>query len=271
MPIAILPHDLDDVCRAVRDHPHHSVVAGGTDVMPRINEGAPAPAGWISLRRVSELGLCERTGGGWTIGAGTTFGRLARITSLGPLARAAQIVGSPQIRAAATLGGNLATASPAGDSLPALLCLEAMVVLRSVDDERTLPLASFLLGPGRTARRADELIVAVRVSTTEGADAFVKVGTRSTMTIATCSLAACLDPSTGVARVAIGAVAPTARRVEVAEPYLLDPGARDEFVDAVGDAAQPIDDHRATARYRRHALQVVAGRVHTRLWADVAA
>lgn len=281
MPTAILPHDLSEACRALRDHPDHVVVAGGTDVMVRINAGAPAPAGWISLRGVSELTeiepaqIGERDTGGqhtaWRIGAGITFARLAREPRLGPLARAARVVGSPQIRSTATLGGNLVTASPAGDSLPALLCMDALVHLRTAAGGRVLPLAAFLLGPGHTACRDDEIVAAVTVTTAPAASAFVKVGPRSAMTIATCSLAARLDPAQGVARVAIGAAAPTALRIDAAEAHLLDRGASDAFAEAVADGARPIDDHRATAEYRLHALRTVARRVHQRLWAEVVA
>lgn len=242
------------------------MVAGGTDVMVAANDGRLTPAGWISLRRIAELRSVEGSpASGWHIGAGVSHATLCARSDLPALAAAARTVGGPQIRAAGTIGGNVMTASPAGDTLPVLLCLDAEVELRSATSTRRLALAEFLLGPKRTARHPGELLTAVHLPPAGGAQAFAKLGPRSAMAIAVCSLAVRADPAAGVARVAIGASAPTARRCPTAEAALLAGADAAAFAEAVRADADPIDDHRATAAYRRHALGVLARRLHARV------
>jgi CO/xanthine dehydrogenase FAD-binding subunit len=170
------------------------------------------------------------------------------------LAEASRTVGSPQIRNRGTIGGNLGTASPAGDALPPLLAERAEVELTSVRGSRVLPLEEFLLGVKRTALGPDELVTAVRVRPSGGAQTFMKVGPRNAMVIAICSLAVVVDTEAGEARAAFGSAAVTARRVTVplAEAASLP--------ERVAEAAAPIDDVRATAAYRSHALRVLTGR-----------
>jgi CO/xanthine dehydrogenase FAD-binding subunit len=198
------------------------------------------------------------------VGACVTFARIEReLAEAAPaLAEAARTVGSVQIRNAATIGGNLSTASPAGDALPVLACYDAEVELASVRGTRTVPLGEFLVGPKRTDLGADELVVGVHLRRTAGRQAFAKVGTRAAMVIARCSLAARVDPTTGDAGVGIGAVAPRALAVPAAADVLAAGGSVDDFVAAVVSAAAPIDDMRTTAAYRRHALAVLARRMH---------
>ena len=174
------------------------------------------------------------------------------------LAEASRTVGSPQIRNRGTLGGNLGTASPAGDALPPLLAERADVELASVRGNRVLPLEEFLLGVKRTALAPDELVAAVRVRPSGGAQTFMKVGPRNAMVIAICSLAVVVDPELGEVRAAFGSAAVTAQRVTVSLPDAA------SLPDRIAEAAAPIDDVRATAAYRRHALGVLAGRALTR-------
>ncbi|MFN3216171.1 MAG: FAD binding domain-containing protein [Acidimicrobiales bacterium] len=248
--------------------PNRRVVSGGTDVMVAVNEGRERPQGWLSLRRVAELGEIGERDGSVVIGAGCTFHRLQQdLTTTAPaLAMAARTVGGPQIRSAGTIGGNLVTSSPAADSVPPLLCYDAEVEISSVHGERTVPLERFATGAKTNVLAADELVTGVTLRSTGGQEWFSKVGTRNAMVISVCSLAARLDADNGVARVAIGSVGPTVCRVVDAEVLLLDPHAGAEFVEAVTAAASPIDDVRATAAYRRHAVGVLAARVHERLW-----
>jgi CO/xanthine dehydrogenase FAD-binding subunit len=189
------------------------------------------------------------------------------------LAQAARTVGSPQIRQWGTIGGNLGTASPAGDALPPLLVYDARVELTSTRGTRSVPLGDFLTGVKRNAREADELITAVTDLQTAGGQHFAKVGTRNAMVIAVCSLAMRLDREAAVARVAIGSAAPTARRLPDVEEWLqgelseagwraTEPLAA-ELGRRVAAAAAPIDDVRGSAAYRRHALGVLAGRCLT--------
>lgn len=261
----LVPHDLATALRMVAEHPELTVVAGGTDVMVPVNAGTVQPTGWISLRRLAALQVIDGT----RLGAGATFARIgvALATAAPSLAHAARTVGGPQIRNAATIGGNLATASPAGDSLPALLCCDATVELTSVTGVRSLAIEDYLVGPKRTARRPDELLTAVHLVHSTGAQAFASVGRRPAMAISMCSLAMRLDVDRGEARIAIGAAAPTAIRARRAEELLLDGADAHDVADAVMDAAAPIDDHRATAAYRRHALGVLTRRMHGWMYA----
>jgi CO/xanthine dehydrogenase FAD-binding subunit len=195
-------------------------------------------------------------------------------------------VGSPQIRNRGTLGGNLATASPAGDALPPLVAAGARVELASAAGTRTLPIGDFLTGPKRTAMAADELITAVRVPVARGPQQFAKVGPRNAMVIAVCSVAVAVDPEARTVGVAIGSAAPTVVRAPEAEAFaagaLEEAGAWDRpgappdpllarFGELVGAAAAPIDDVRGSVAYRRHALAVLARRALGWCWEERAA
>jgi CO/xanthine dehydrogenase FAD-binding subunit len=188
------------------------------------------------------------------LGAGLTFTEIeqSELASLLPaLAEAARTVGSPQIRNRGTIGGNLGTASPAGDALPPLLIEAAEVELASVRGTRRLPLAEFLVGPKRNALAEDELILAVHIEPSGAAQTFMKVGPRNAMVIAVCSLALSVDRERNEARAAFGSSGPVAALVI---------GGLDGFAERVVAAASPIDDVRGTAAYRRHALRVLATR-----------
>lgn len=265
---AAAPRSLAHALSIRAAEPNRRVVSGGTDVMVAVNEGREHPQCWLSLRRVAELTEIGARDGSVVIGAGCTFHRLHRdLAATAPaLAMAARTIGGPQIRRAGTIGGNIVTSSPAADSVPPLLCYDAQVELSSVRGERTVPLERFATGAKTNVLAGDELVTGVTLCSTGGQEWFSKVGTRNAMVISICSLAARLDADAGVARVAIGSVGPTVCRVVDAEALLLDPHAAAEFADAVIAAASPIDDVRATAAYRRHAVGVLAARVHERLW-----
>jgi CO/xanthine dehydrogenase FAD-binding subunit len=272
---ALRPRSIAEAVAVMTARPDAVPVHGGTDVMVEVNEGRRRVADWISLRDVGELRGWRHADGSLHLGAGLTFAeiladdRLAR--AVPALARAARTVGSPQIRTAATIGGNIATASPAADGVPVLMCHDAVVELESVHGIRSVPLESFALGPKRTVLQRGELVRSIRIDPTgAGVGAFAKVGTRNAMVIAVCSISARLDPDRGVARVAIGSAAPTVRRATDAEALLLDERSGVEFAEAVVAASTPIDDLRATADYRRRALHVLARRIHTWLWSDLA-
>jgi CO/xanthine dehydrogenase FAD-binding subunit len=188
------------------------------------------------------------------------------------LAQAARTVGSPQIRNAGTIGGNLATASPAGDTLPVLAALEAVVEVAGPGGRREVSMATFVTGVKRTALAPGELIVAVRVPVLRGHQEFRKVGVRNAMVISVASLALALDHDTRTVRCALGSVGPGPLRAPAAEAWLagaidwdqpagsLRPGDLAHFGSLVAEAARPIDDHRGTAAYRRHAVGVLAAR-----------
>jgi len=272
---AIRPTTLADAVVVRSERPDLEPVAGGTDLMVEVNFGRTELAGVLDLTAVRELQGIDRDDRHIRIGAAHPMAEIEeRLPDLAALAAAVATVGSPQIRARATLGGNLATASPAGDSLPALLVHDAEVEVAGTAGIRRMPLGEALVAPGRTTLRPDELIVAFRVPRSAWRSRFAKVGKRNAMVIATCSAAVAVNTDTGAARVAAGAVAPTARRLPAAEARLEELAgasatpterALDELADAVRADIAPIDDHRSTAAYRRHATATLVRRLAGRL------
>src|SRR3954466_14600490 len=167
------PTSLADALAALADEPGSLVLAGGTDLMVQVNEGMrrPGPAPVLALAGVPELRAVRREGDDLVVGAGVTYTELmgAPVAHAAPaLAQAARTVGSPQIRNAGTLGGNLATASPAGDTLPVLVALDARVEIASRSERRVVPILELFSGPKRTVLRANELITAVRLPAWRG-------------------------------------------------------------------------------------------------------
>jgi CO/xanthine dehydrogenase FAD-binding subunit len=281
-----LPTTVDEAVRALTEAPGAQLLAGGTDFCVEVNVGLRRPPAVVALRRVAELRRHEITTGRVVLGAGTTYADMCRPDLAGvlpALAAAARTVGSPQIRNAGTLGGNVATASPAGDTLPLLAALDAHVTLRGPSGERTLGLGDVVTGVKRTSVSPDEVIVEVALDRPPGPQAFVKVGTRNAMVIAIASAAVVVDVEARRVRVALGSVAPVPLRAGDAEDHASDsidwgaPGrprataaALVRFGELVGAAASPITDHRSTADYRRLAVQVIARRALERCVARVA-
>jgi CO/xanthine dehydrogenase FAD-binding subunit len=263
-------------------HPDATPIAGGTDVMVEINLDHGRPAGIIDLTRIQELKEWGRHNGTLRIGAGVTYARL--IDELGDrlpgLAMASRTVGSPQIRNRGTVGGNLGTASPAGDAHPPLLATDAWVELASKSGTRFVPITEFFSGPKRNVMRKDELIAAFIVQPARGPQQFSKVGTRNAMVIAVCSFALAVDPAHQRVGTGIGSAGPTPLRAYDAENFIqgeldwerrtpLSDGTVSRFGELVAAAAKPIDDVRGTAAYRRRALAVLARRSLTWAWAAV--
>ena len=251
------PRTLEEALRLKAEHPDARFIQGGTDVMVELTFGESRPAAFVNLAELSELRGWSHDDGTLRLGAGLTYTEamappLAEL--LPALAEASRTVGSPQIRNRGTIGGNLGTASPAGDALPPLLVERAEVEIASVRGVRVLALEEFLLGVKRTALAPEELVTSVRVTPSAGAQTFMKVGPRNAMVIAICSLAVVVDADAGEVRAAFGSAAVTAKRIAVP---LADAA---ELPERVAAAAAPIDDVRATAAYRRHALRVLAGR-----------
>jgi CO/xanthine dehydrogenase FAD-binding subunit len=264
-------------------HPDALPIAGGTDVMVEINFDRHRPPSFIDLTRIAELAEWGQDGDWLRVGAGVTYTRL--IAELGDrlpgLAMASRTVGSPQIRNRGTVGGNLGSASPAGDAHPPLLASGAIVELASTAGTRRLPAHEFFLGPKRNAMRKDELIAAFLVEPAKGPQQFSKVGTRNAMVIAVCSFALAVDSERRKIGTGIGSAAPTPVRALEAELFLagvleekglwehpaaLDESALVHFGQLVAAAAKPIDDVRGTAAYRRHALAVLARRSFVWAW-----
>ena len=268
----LVPDDWDQALREKAARPEAVPICGGTDVMVELNFGLRQPPALLDLGRVQALRGWEATAQGVRVGAGVTFARvLAELADRLPaLAQAARTVGSPQIRNRATLGGNLATGSPAGDAHPVLLATRAVVEVASVRGARSIPAADFFTGVKRTALEPDELIRAVTFPGAAGPQQFAKVGTRTAMVIAVCSFAVALDRARHGVGTGIGSAGPTPLAAPEAERFLegeldwasltVPAGAAARFGELVAAAARPIDDVRGTAAYRRHALATLAGR-----------
>jgi CO/xanthine dehydrogenase FAD-binding subunit len=253
----LTPRTLDEALRLKREQPEAVPIEGGTDLMVELNFDRRRPTALLNLNEVRELKGWSQENGTLRLGAGLTYaeamhGSLA--AAMPALAEASRTVGSPQIRSRGTIGGNLGTASPAGDALPPLLVEGAEVELASFQGERRLPLSEFLTGPKRNALRPDELILAVRVRPSGAAQTFMKVGPRNAMVIAVCSLALAADRERGELRAAFGSAGPVPALVTA--PF----EEQASFPEAVAAAASPIDDVRGTAAYRRHALRVLTAR-----------
>ena len=250
-------------------HPDAIPITGGTDLMVEVNGGRRRPARMIDLAALPELQDWQRRDGIVRLGAAVPYARvIAELAGQLPgLALASRTVGSPQIRNRGSVGGNLGTGSPAGDALPPLVAVDAVVEVASERGARTIAIADFLLGPKRTALAPDELIVAVDIPAARGPQVFSKIGTRNAMVIAVASFALDVDPS-GRVGAAIGSAGPTVLRAPEAESFLAAAVAADAVDDAVAArfgelcaaAARPIDDVRGTAAYRRHAVGVMARR-----------
>ncbi len=282
MPV-LVARRIDEALAAMGAEPRAEPLAGGTDLMVEINFGRKRLDNVVAIDRLDELkaltwGRNERV----RVGGGVTYTRLLREGAGSvALAEASRTVGSPQIRNAGTIGGNVATSSPAGDTLPVLAALDATIVLRSARGERRVPFAEFMTGPKRNVRRPDELVLAAEWDDAGPAQTFIKVGTRNAMVIAVASLALVVDRARRRVGVALGSCGPTILRATDAERFAAGlfsergwekqlrataaEGA--EFGRLVASAARPIDDVRGTAAYRRHVLAVIAGRALARVGA----
>ena len=251
--------------------------------MVDLNFDRGRPEAVIDLTRVPEMGEWGTENGCLRVGAGVTYSRV--ITELGGrlpgLAIASRTVGSPQIRNRGTVGGNLGTASPAGDALPPLYVSDAEVEVASVDGTRRVPVGEFVKAPKRTALRPGELISAFHVPEADGPQQYAKIGARNAMVIAVCSLGLAIHPEQKKVRACIGSAGPTPIRAHEAEGFIQGileeeglwelPGALDEaalgrFGELVAGAARPIDDVRGSAEYRRHAVGVLARRTLRWAW-----
>ncbi len=266
------PRTLQEAFDALDELPDAQLLAGGTDFMVEVNFGHRRPPAVVGLRRVAELAGFELTDQELVLRAALTWTEVETQLhdELPALAAAARTVGSPQMRNAGTVGGNLGTASPAGDSLPVLAAMDATVVLVSRGGERRLPLSAFITGVKRTAIQPGEIIREVRVPRLRGPQHFLKVGTRNAMVISIACAAVVLDTEGRTVRCGLGAVAPTPIRALQAESFIAGaidwdgPRASPEAVARFGElaaaAASPITDHRSTASYRRHAVRVITAR-----------
>lgn len=260
-----LPTSIDEALAALEADPEATILGGGTDLMVSVNYHALRPPSVIGIRRVAELQEWD----GRFLGAGVTYSRMER----GPihaLAQAARTVGSPQIRNAGTLGGNLGTASPAGDALPILAALDAEIVLRSKSGDRVVRWDEFIVGPKKNTLQPGEIILGARLpEQVPPGQGFSKIGMRSAMVIAVASCCMFRDEE-GRTTIALGSVGPTPIRPRRAEELISaekspSTAALAELQRLVAEEVSPITDHRSTADYRRHASGVLARRLLERI------
>jgi CO/xanthine dehydrogenase FAD-binding subunit len=274
------PASWNEALEAKAAHPEALPIWGGTDVMVDMNFGRTRPETMLDLTRVTELTQHAHENGALRVGAGVTYTRA--IAELGDqlpgLAIASRTVGSPQIRNRGTIGGNLGSSSPAGDALPPLYASHAQVEVASARGVRRIPIEAFIAGPKRNVLEPDELIAAFHIPPARGGQQFAKIGTRNAMVIAVCSFAIALDDSMRTVGTCLGSAAPTPLPAYDAEDFIVHeldwdghtaiaPGVLQRFGELVAQAASPIDDQRGTAKYRRHALSVLAQRTLKWAWA----
>ncbi|MFE5207030.1 FAD binding domain-containing protein [Streptomyces sp. NPDC056600] len=279
------PAGWEEALAAKAEYPDAVPLAGGTDLMVELNFGHRRPERLLDLGRIAELTEWETDGDAVRLGAGVSYTRIMEglRPELPGLALASHTVASPQIRNRGGVGGNLGTASPAGDAHPALLAAGAEVEAVSARGTRLIPIDDFYLGPKRNALAPDELIRAVRVRRADGPQQYAKVGTRNAMVIAVCAFGLALHPHTRSVRTGIGSAAPTPVRAREAEEFLcgvleeercwesgrvIPPAAARHFADLCAAACSPIDDVRGTAAYRRRAVGVLARRTLGWAWEE---
>lgn len=279
----LMPQTLPEALDMLADAPEAMPLAGGTNLIPDIRSGRNRPAVLVNVAALDELRGIRRDDGHIVVGGGATIAQLLRDPLIAvhgaPLAEAAAVLASPLVRNRATLAGNLVDGSPAADTAPPLLALDAEVELSNREKSRWLPLDEFLLGVRRTARRPDELLTAVRwpIPAPNSKAAFYKIGLRQADAISVVSVAV-LVVGTGLApalasaparcrqvRIALGSVAPRVIRARAAEDALRGQSLTGE---AIAEAARlaaeetsPIDDVRASAAYRRRVTEALVRRL----------
>ena len=266
-------------------HPEAVPIHGGTDVMVELNFDRERPEHILDLTRVPELREWGWENGHLRVGAGVTYTRAIEGLSapLPGLAIASRTVGSPQIRNRGTVGGNIASSSPAGDALPPLYASDAEVELASTEGTRIVPIEEFVTGPKKNVLEPNELISAFCVPEAGGPQQYSKIGTRNAMVIALCSFGLALHPEQRKVGSCIGSAGPTPLRAQEAESFIegvleegdlwskrgsVDETALARFGELVSEATRPIDDVRGTAAYRRHAVGVLARRTFAWAWEE---
>lgn len=261
------PASLREALVMLDEDPGLIPLAGATDLYVALNAGTLPGRRFLNLWGLAGLRAITLRDQVLSIGALTTFAELARsrvVRARVPMLAAASLqVGGVQIQNRGTIGGNIANGSPAGDSLPVLSAIDALVVLRNRHEERRVPFPDFFTGYRTSVRLADELIVAVEVGAVEGTQWFRKVGTRAAQSISKVVMA---GVRAGRPKIAIGSVGPTVIRPRRVEEVLASGGSIEDAVATLGEEIQPIDDLRSSALYRNR----VACNLLRRFWEETA-
>lgn len=269
------PRKIDEALAYLTEYgAHATILAGGTDIVPKINYYDTRPDSLLYTGRMGMDDIREE-GGALVIGAGVTWNRLiesGRVAGRVPvLAEAARNGSCDAIRNTATIGGNLANASPAADLSVALMALDVQIVIQSAAGKRVVAVDKFFTGPGTTVLDIDEMLTDIRLPERPGRCEFFKLGRRKAMTCSVVNTAAYFEmdgETCRQARIALGAMAPTPIRCTEAEDILIGRQLNPELINrsaaAAVDAARPIDDIRATAWYRQKAGKSVVARTMAR-------
>jgi CO/xanthine dehydrogenase FAD-binding subunit len=283
LPDYIAPANLDEALVTLRQAAGDvQIIAGGTDLLPRIRAGAKNPRLLLDLRRL-DLAQIRQDEDYLYLGAQLTHTQLLESElvqgQFPALAAACQVIGGPPIRNRGTLGGNLANASPAADTAPPLLVYDTDLLLVSQAGRRWLPLDDFFLGPGQTALAGDEIIKEIRLpmSPRPTAAAFLKLGQRQAMAIAVVSVAVCLtrdhNGKFAQARIALGSVAPRPIRATAAENLLPGRALKESLIAEVASVAaresSPISDIRASSEYRHRMVEIFVKRALNSAWQEL--
>ena len=270
----IAPTSIEEAVSILNAHENAQPYAGATDFIPQLRMGRPEPDLAVDLKRIPRLTDVRLVGDTWVIGAATPAVRLdeeeALVADLPGLVEAAALIGSDQIQSRASLGGNLCNASPAADSVPAMVVNDGRAVVAGPDGTRTVPVASVATGPGRTSLAGGEFVVEFEFDRPSRltSDAYLRFIPRTEMDIAVVGAGVRLsldeDGRCAAASIALGAVAPTVVRVPAAEAALVGRGISDSLLGRVAAEAaavcNPIDDKRGTKEYRRRVAGVLTVR-----------
>jgi len=270
----LAPTTVAEAVDALAASPDSRVFAGATDLIPQIRSGRPEPGLLVDLKRIDRLNAVTEGDSSWTIGAAVPTSRLTEDPAFAGqfpgLSEAAGLIGSDQIQNRSSLGGNLCNASPAADSVPAMLVNDTRAVVATPDGTRTVNVDQVATGPGSTTLTGGEFIIEFEVDKPPAntGDAYIRMTPRTEMDIAVVGAGARItldaDGNCAEARVALGAVAPIALRVPDAEAALIGHPINDDTLAAVAAAASaacnPIDDKRGTIAYRQQVAGVLAKR-----------
>lgn len=266
------PSSLSEALKLMKDYQGKArLLAGGTDLVIKMKKRAVIPEAVIDLNKIAALSFIKFAGGSLHIGALTRLTEIKDspvVKEKAPaLVEAISVMASTQIRNRATLAGNLCNASPAADTAPALLVLDASVKLQSADGDRIVPLAQFFMGPEQTVRKPGEIMTEIIVPEPKGSSTFIKLGRRKAFTLSVAAVAAYAQVSKGKfteVRVAMGAVAPTPLRAEKVEKALKGKEVSEENIAKASALVKidccPITDVRASAEYRTEVSAVLAKR-----------
>jgi len=270
----VAPTTIEEAVAVLVGDDDAKVYAGATDFIPQLRMGRPEPDRAVDLKRIPRLTDLRLVGDTWVIGAATPSVRLTEedglVADLPGLVEAAALIGSDQIQSRASLGGNLCNASPAADSVPAMVVNDARAVIAGPDGTRTVPVASVVTGPGSTSLGRGEFVIEFEFDRPPArtSDAYVRFIPRTEMDIAVVGAGARLsldeEGRCTAASIALGAVAPTVVRVPAAEAALVGQGLTESVLGQVAAeasaACNPIDDKRGTKEYRRQVAGVLAVR-----------